>query len=422
MKRIARAACAVVLLSLSTGCADKPEVLRVEGNVVSVTGAPAPSAGRTERRSVFALARRVSDLWAAPAIAQSSCGAPVEGVLACLATEGPPGTFAATCARVRSNCEFVVSIELDQPGDTLNLFFCADADGDGQCAPTETSAPYVNFDKVGNFCNGDVLRVSNIAIDFASQTCTGSLTNVVADGCAPPDPTAPVEATPTRRPGEPPPTSGPTLPPGVTPSATVPPPPTATSVPGQPTVTPVPTKPPPQCVPNGGDCNVTGNCCANQLCVDGVCEACAQEGNNCGDPPLCCSATNSCQAGVCQPCGGTGDGCADDGDCCGPAAFCDAGTCAPCSTVGESGCGATPCCSGQGVCFSDTCQFCSLPGDACAVSADCCAFGAGEDCNSGICSACADVGAPCGVDDDCCERPDSDLVCDPVSEDCQPSV
>ena len=429
MNPVSRAAGAAVLFTLALGCADKPpDSVRVEGNVVAVTSAP-PSASRVAPRDFAAIGTWLESLWVAPAIAQS-CGAAVQGVLACLATQGAGPTFGGTCARVRSNCLFEVDIVLAAPGDSLFLFFCADSDGNGSCEPTEISAPYLNFDRVGNFCNGDVLRVTDVSIDFASQICSGSPASVVADGCAPPDPTEGAP-TATARPGEPtqPPGPLPTLAPGVTPSP--PPPPTQTSPPGvtppTPTRTPLPPgpTPTPTCVPDGDGCNFPSQCCAapNALCDDNQCEACRPEGANCpGDPPLeCCSSSNTCQGGTCAPCGGPGALCAADNECCGQA-FCDGGSCLACLTLGETPCGATPCCPGQGVCFDSLCQFCVLPGDGCAVSADCCAFGAGQDCRGGACSACADVGAPCAVDADCCERPNSDLVCDPVSFDCQPTV
>ena len=365
MLRITRAACAVILLFLSTDCADKPSALRVEGNVVSVSGGPAPSASRTERGPVLAIARRVSDLWVAPAIAQSSCGAAVEGVLACLATEGPPGTFAATCARVRSNCEFVVTIELDQPGDTLNLFFCADADGDGRCAPTETSAPYVNFDKVGNFCNGDVLRVSNVAIDFASQTCTGSLTNLVADGCAPPDPTAPPTPLPTEPPDDTPqPGDTPTAGPSATPNPSV----TATPAPPTPTRTRTPTRLPTRtptpgdCVPTNGDCQQDFECCGTDTCFAGSCTSCLETGEaGCSDGVPCCDDAEVCNGDTCAGCVDTGSGeCGSPGDCCSGNATCIGGAC--CIQAGLTGCNSdSDCCQNEGF------QVCDLNFNQCVT-------------------------------------------------------
>jgi hypothetical protein len=323
------------------GCADEPaDRVRVEGNVAAVAAKPALAGAARDRGRLGVLSAWLRGPWMSAALAQSSCGADVEGVLACLATQSSDGSFAATCARVRSNCEFAVDIELFAPGDQLVLFFCADVDGDGRCQPDEPAAPYFNFEKVGNFCNGDVIRVADVGIDFELRTCSGSPASVVADACALPDATVPPQPTATADVGETPGEPEPTLPPGVTPTPVPPatptaPPPTATTRPN-PTRTP---QLPPVCVAHLLPCDPEGGlgcCLAGDECVQGFClgaQQCVPHLDACDGNDPCCDADDVCDPdGFC--CIPAVDPPADplpcevDADCC-PGAFCDSGFCLP---------------------------------------------------------------------------------------------
>ena len=331
MQRRFGSACAGILLSLLAGCADDPgDTVRVDGNVVSVAAKPATAKADSPANGLAAFGRWLRGPWTRAAIAQSSCGAAVEGVLACLASQSASFEFRAACSRVRSNCEFEVELELAGDGDELVLFFCADVNGDAVCDPEEPAAPYFDFGKVGSFCNGDVLTVTNVAVDFGSGTCSGSPSTVVADGCGVTEPTT-IPAQPTRtarpgstpRPGETPAPPSPTLAPGETPqpTQTAAPAPTGTPSP-RPTVRPTPPEDP--CVPHLLPCSPNGNGCCNETdtCSGGFCgsfgQCNAQIGDDCSSEDRCCEGI--CQGACCRP---NGEPCSGGGECCG---FCNDST------------------------------------------------------------------------------------------------
>jgi hypothetical protein len=154
------------------------------------------------------------------------------------------------------------------------------------------------------------------------------------------------------------------------------------------------------CLPEGGLCTGTCDCCGDLACVGGVCQVDTCAGLDCDDNDPCttdtCDASGTCvhtsradgaacvgRSGVC--CGGacreccTDDQC-DDGDLC-TEDRCDGGTCVhtPLETCGACLPAAAPCIF-DGQCCSHLChqgtgpyprQCCAQRGDACVFSRGC---------------------------------------------------
>jgi hypothetical protein len=144
------------------------------------------------------------------------------------------------------------------------------------------------------------------------------------------------------------------------------------------------------CLPPGEPCtaNPTGNdltCCANFVCVDGICEPevvepCASPGSPCDDIPVPCCAGSQCIDGFCT----------DPNNPCTPFEQ-------PCDATTPPCCGDLPCTNGFCAPF-----VCSFEGEPCEIDADCC-NDYSEDCINGVCTTvCVDSGGACETDADCC--------------------
>lgn len=247
-----------ILMTHVSGCGDDHASAPVtfRGNVSGVQ-----KAASLRSRASLRLLARLSTCLLPQAIAQSSCGADVDGVLACAITQHDNGDPHLTCTSVsESDCTFAVAIELVENGDSTSLIFVQDRDDDGRFDPEEPAAVAEDLfegDSGTQFCSSDVVVLENVAIDFDSQTYTADSMEKSVDGCAgtSPSPTRTSSATPT-----------------VTPTVTgTPPTPTPTStVTETPTSTPTPT---PTCVISGGPCSASSDCCSPGICLLGQCAA-----------------------------------------------------------------------------------------------------------------------------------------------------
>ena len=205
----------------------------------------------------FLAARDFSRGLLGEAFAQSSCGADVAAVLACAVTQHDGGDPRVSCAAVDENeCTFSVAVRLSEDGDSTSLVFVQDQNGNGRFDPEEPAAVADGLfegSSATQFCNGDIVVLENVEIDFSTLSYTADSMEKSFDSCngASPSPTE---------------TSG------LTPTATVtgtPPTPTPT-----PTVTPTPTSPPtptPTCAAASSPCSASSDCCAPGLCLDRQC-------------------------------------------------------------------------------------------------------------------------------------------------------
>ncbi len=167
------------------------------------------------------------------------------------------------------------------------------------------------------------------------------------------------------------------------------------------------------CAERGAACMSSADCCAPNVCRDGVCNvACAPVDGRCTTNADCC-APAVCTSGVCRsPCRPAGGTCATSADCCAPNS-CANGVCAPppCRPTGGTCTSDTDCCASN-TCRGGMCRPpCSVSGGACTTSADCCAPGA---CRNGMCGApCRATGATCTAAADCCSGTCTRGMCAP---------
>ena len=125
------------------------------------------------------------------AIAQSSC--PALHVLAC-ASNGND----TQCHRVDSDsCAFDVSIDtLDSSFASGMVFFVDDANGNGSQDDGEATATLTN--ELGSVCNGSVVTLSGVVIDFLGSTATAVSVVKNPDTCPATTPTPVTTVTPTK--------------------------------------------------------------------------------------------------------------------------------------------------------------------------------------------------------------------------------
>ncbi|MGH7857382.1 MAG: hypothetical protein ACREQY_08630, partial [Candidatus Binatia bacterium] len=148
----------VAVLSVQwVGCGDGDDfAVVVNGNVDEVTGADT-SRAPSERRSFLAA---VEGLVVGRAVAQPECPDEAEQVLACAESEDEDEF---RCRGVKEEtCAFTTSIQLDSDEDELGVFFCDDADDDGDCGDDETRAELTN--DLGEVCNGDQVTLEDVDI------------------------------------------------------------------------------------------------------------------------------------------------------------------------------------------------------------------------------------------------------------------
>ncbi len=178
------------------------------------------------------------------------------------ATRTPIGDARIRCSRVNErNCEFQTEIRLTEDGEPASVFFFLDEDGDDRPADdgSELEAVLANF--LPELCNGDVILLEDVDIDFLTGLATASSATKTVDACGKP-------RTPTRTPTPPgtPATATPTRT-GTPPTST----PTRTGTPA--TATPTPTT---GCLPNGSSCSGSQvPCCPPLSCgfLTGTCNA-----------------------------------------------------------------------------------------------------------------------------------------------------
>lgn len=99
------------------------------------------------------------------------------------------------------------------------------------------------------------------------------------------------------------------------------------------------------CTARGQACNHSGQCCAGNSCLSGVCDTCRNINTACTAHSQCCSG--QCTEGVCKnPCVGIGVACNNATPCCGGVS-CVGGTCQTACLVNGMACiGSGQCCSG----------------------------------------------------------------------------
>src|ERR1051326_5154587 len=206
-----------------------------EGNVASVEP---PASAAVDRSTGSAFARRDIPrsrwLGVSTADAQSApCTTAVQqqlaDVLACVSTSNS-GKLTLVCRHVNARRRpFSVEIGFDQDGQQAAVAFVDDANRNGAADAGESGA-VLTSPLPSRMCNGDVIEIPDVDVDFANGTATagGAITKQV-DAC--PAPTGAATSTPT---GTRTPVSG-------TPTATrtgTPPTPTATVTGTPPTATP----------------------------------------------------------------------------------------------------------------------------------------------------------------------------------------
>jgi hypothetical protein len=217
---------AVAVAAAWQGCggSDHGSSATFSGNVSSVS--PTQTAGVASPRGLLAAARLSLS---STAHAQSTC--PSSHLIVC-ATSG--GNQAIVCAPVDPNtCQFDLSLDvLDQFANGHLGFF---NDANGNLKPDSGEAFGLLTNDIRPVCNGTVVTLSDVAIDFTTFSATAASFNKNPDAC-------PAKSTPTGTPPTPTPTA-PNVPPGnststPTPSST----PTRTATAGgTPTSTPTPT-------------------------------------------------------------------------------------------------------------------------------------------------------------------------------------
>lgn len=260
MKRSAKAGVAVVGIAVVMGFAaswvgcgggggGEPPV-RFEGSVSGVSGSMARSSWRSNVRLVF------HSLFGAQAVAQSCLAV---NVLACAATATDSGAPEGDCSLVNSDtCTFTTELVIQ---NGLAFFFIDDADGDGQFTDGESVAELTN--DLGEVCNGSIVTLTNVDVDFTTGEATAESFEKDPDTCeTTPTPTVtgtPPTATPTPTVTETPTPTVTGTPPTATP--TNPATPTATGTP--PTATPTSTPGPQSC----GGAVGGGTCPTGQVCV-----------------------------------------------------------------------------------------------------------------------------------------------------------
>jgi hypothetical protein len=276
-------------LAYVQGCGgdDDPARVSFQGNVDDVE---LPASAALGRAGTFALLRRSWSSLVSSAIAQSGeCSeetqANLEDVFLCVgaAHEEPTPTdsaepeptpiFERNCVRVNAEtCEFRASIRLRSDHDFTLLVFSHSPDGDAD----NGDAAFLSGYEPTEFCNGDVINIPDVDIDFDSGTATpgGPITKEV-DACESTGGTATPtrSATRTRTPtGGPHPTATPTTGDGTPVPTVTGTPPTATPTGGSATPTVTPTIV--DCSAFGGTCGAGAeheNCCAGLTCVVSIC-------------------------------------------------------------------------------------------------------------------------------------------------------
>ena len=249
----------VFAVAYSQGCGDNSTLpVDFEGNVATVeSGGTAALGAPTSKRTLLVRLDfdHLKNALVSSAQAQSAaCSAATQqrlaGVLACAETGTfllpiPTATAAATptgtqtpavtptsrpatstnrvCSPVRSSdCLFSTRIELSEDGQTVTFFFLEDTNNNGDVDAGERRAFLVS-PLPGRLCNGDVLEIPNVDVNFLTSTATaGGFITKLIDACANPN------ATPTRTPSR---TSTPGTPTPGTPT------PTRTGTPATPTPT-----------------------------------------------------------------------------------------------------------------------------------------------------------------------------------------
>ncbi len=178
---------AILILSLSwLGCGgDGGPAATFNGNVALVS--PPQARLSTQNRTLFA---RTGSFLLPEAVAQSPC--PAAHVLICVNN----GT--RTICRPVSNgdCEFGVSIDARDDFALGELFFVNDTNEDGSRDAGEARAFLSN--PLGRICNGSVVTLIDVAIDFSTPFAVAASVEKNPDTCSSSRTPTPTGPTPTR--------------------------------------------------------------------------------------------------------------------------------------------------------------------------------------------------------------------------------
>jgi hypothetical protein len=181
----------VAVFGLGCGGDDHGPSARFVGDVRAVI--PTQTSLRTSARPALAA---VDWMLPSDAIAQSTC--PALHVLACVSN----GRDEARCRSVDADsCELDVSIDvLDNFFSDGTVFFVDDANGNGREDAGESTAMLTN--PLGAVCNGSVVTLTGVAIDFVGGSATAISAIKDPDTCASitPGPGTPGFRTPTPSP------------------------------------------------------------------------------------------------------------------------------------------------------------------------------------------------------------------------------
>jgi hypothetical protein len=103
-------------------------------------------------------------------------------VLACATTlesDTPP-----TCRPLEeSSCDFSLELPLREAGAMVGLFFVQDDDGSGEADGAERVAKLIDEKQGAPLCNGDVVRVEDVAVDFAEAAPSAAAIHKLVDAC-----------------------------------------------------------------------------------------------------------------------------------------------------------------------------------------------------------------------------------------------
>jgi hypothetical protein len=197
---------AALAIYSSHGCGggnDHPSSVNFRGNVADVQTASMNRGTRTRNPAAAAVEelRRFGRLLV-PAAVAVSCPAAAAGVLACSSTTHDGngdhivqnGELVFRCAPIDpTTCEFSSGVALAGAADPILLAFIRDTNGNGI---PDADEPFANIDSEPPFaiCNGDAIRLTDVAIDFTSHKYNAASIVKEADGCAgAPTPTPVVE-------------------------------------------------------------------------------------------------------------------------------------------------------------------------------------------------------------------------------------
>jgi hypothetical protein len=181
-------ASSVAILGQGCGGDDSGPHATFVGNVSGVS----PTQASVPLRSRPALAALD---WMLPSIAHAQSTCPALHILACATN----GRDSAVCRRVDTDdCGLEVSLDVLENDAGGTFFFVDDADGNGREDADESTAMLTN--PLGAICNGSVVTLTDVSIDFLGGTATAVSLVKDPDTCPPgsnPTPIATAFPTPT---------------------------------------------------------------------------------------------------------------------------------------------------------------------------------------------------------------------------------